>query len=87
MSADFASGVELLNNYNDGNVGNSFNSKETTALNLINKDLHNKWAGNFTEGGGVKNKFDSKNSALKMDKKCLHPSLQMLTTPMRQFSL
>lgn len=69
LSADFASGVELLNNYNDGNVGNSFNSKETTALNLINKDLHNKWAGNFTEGGGVKNKFDSKNSALKMDKK------------------
>lgn len=47
----------------------AFNSKETTALNLINKDLHNKWAGNFTEGGGVKNKFDSKNSALKMDKK------------------
>lgn len=69
LSADFASGVELLNNYNDGNVGNSFNSKETTALNLINKDLHNKWAGNFTEGGGVKNMFDSKNSALKMDKK------------------
>lgn len=69
LSADFASGVELLNNYNDGNVGNSFNSKEITALNLINKDLHNKWAGNFTEGGGVKNKFDSKNSALKMDKK------------------
>lgn len=36
LSADFASGVELLSNYNDGNVGNSFNSKETTALNLIN---------------------------------------------------
>lgn len=69
LSADFASGVELLSNYNDGNVGNSFNSKETTALNLINKDLHNKWAGNFTEGGGMKNKFDSKNSALKMGNK------------------
>lgn len=69
LSADFASGVELLSNYNDGNVGNSFNSKETTALNLINKDFHNKWAGNFTEGGGMKNKFDSKNSALKMGNK------------------
>ena len=34
LAADFASGVELLNNYNDGNVGNSFNSKEITALNL-----------------------------------------------------
>lgn len=69
LSADFASGVELLNNYNDGNVGNSFSSKELTALNLVNKDLHSKWAGNFTEGGGVKGKFDSRNAALKMGTK------------------
>lgn len=31
LSADFASGVELLSNYNDGNVGNSFNSKKNVA--------------------------------------------------------
>lgn len=69
LSADFASGVELLSNYNDGNVGSSFNTQETTALNLINKASHDKWAGNFTEGGGVKSKFDTKNSALKLGKK------------------
>ncbi len=68
LSADFASGVELLSNYNDGNVGNSFNSQETTALNLVNNS-HQEWAGNFTEGGGVRSKFDSKNAALKMGEK------------------
>lgn len=68
LPADFASGIELLNNYNDGNVGNAFNTERKTALNLTT-NKKTEWSGNFGAGGGIKDKFDMRNSALNMNDK------------------
>jgi hypothetical protein len=68
LPADFASGIELLNNYNDGNVGNAFRTEKETALNLTTNGKV-KWSGNFGAGGGIKDKFDVKTSALNMGDK------------------
>ena len=68
LPGDFASGIELLNNYNDGNVGNAFRTEKETALNLTTNGKV-KWSGNFGTGGGIKDKFDVRTSALNMGDK------------------
>lgn len=64
LSSDFATSIELIANYSDGGIENSFLSNETMALN-IKSDGNNNAVGTFEAGGGFKDKYDIKTSVLK----------------------
>lgn len=63
LPPDFAQSVELLENYSDGDVANSFTSRRTTAMNLKTDGKH-KTAVSATLMGGAKDKYDVRAAAL-----------------------
>lgn len=64
LSSDFASSIELISNYSDGGIENSFLSEGTMALN-IKSDGTNNAVGTLEGGGGFKDKYEIKTSVLK----------------------
>lgn len=68
LSPDFATSMELISNYSDGGIEDSFKSQETVALNIKSRK-QGKTAGTLEGGGGFKGKFDVKSSLLKVEER------------------
>lgn len=67
LPSDFASKLELIDNYSDGNASNGFNNTSRTALNL--KSSHsNNWNGQLSASGGIDSKYSTENSFVGMHK-------------------
>lgn len=59
LSADFANSIELLTDYNEGDVTDKFKNKETLALN-IKSGRKAAFNGNIEAGGGINNRYLAK---------------------------
>lgn len=63
LPADFASALEIINNYKEGTVDEQFRTQDMLALN-IKSEKKGKWKTFVNVAGGVKDKFDGRISVL-----------------------
>ena len=63
LPADFASALEIINNYKEGTIDEQFRTQDMLALN-IKSEKKGKWKTFINAAGGVKNKFDGRLSVL-----------------------
>lgn len=85
--ADFVLGAEVLNNYKDGSVTDSFKNGEKTALN-IKTTANARLSGTLSAGGGIEEKFDVKPSLFMVkDKLSLSAVLSLNNTGTPVFSI
>lgn len=61
LPADFASKLELIDNYTDNDVGDNFRNKSRMALNL-KSSAQTKWDGQLSAMGGLSDKYATENS-------------------------
>lgn len=61
LPADFASKLELIDNYTDNNVGDNFRDKSRMALNLKSA-VQTKWDGQLSAMSGITDKYATENS-------------------------
>lgn len=64
LPADFASKIDWIGNYEDGDVGDSFRSQSRTAINLQSANTNMKWSGTVSASAGYKDKYDTQNSII-----------------------
>lgn len=61
LPPDFASKLELIDNYTDNDVGDNFRNKSRTALNM-KSSAQTKWDGQLSAMGGISDKYATENS-------------------------
>lgn len=66
LPPEFAQSLEVINNYSDGDIADSFSQKEKLALN-IKTDGASQWNGTIEAGAGLKNKYNAKASLLRLN--------------------
>ncbi|MBP5419438.1 MAG: TonB-dependent receptor [Bacteroidales bacterium] len=66
LPPEFVQSLEVINNYSDGDIADSFSQKEKLALN-IKTDGASQWNGTIEAGAGLKNKYNAKVSMLRLD--------------------
>ncbi len=64
LPADFASKIDLIGNYEDGNVGDAFRNHQRIAINLQSANTAMKWSGTVSASAGYNDKYDTQNSVI-----------------------